>query len=74
MMISVSQRRQVDAREIRREIGIGIRADAIEGDEAQVEQARVADDDIQAERQHSHQRDVPGDADHEGRCSSAAAA
>ncbi len=53
----------MQAKLVRREHGVAVAADAVEGHVAQIEQAGVADHHIQAQRQQPEQADVAGDAD-----------
>jgi len=48
---------------VRRQDGVGVRAEAEEGDVAEVEQPGVADDDVQAEREQREHERVEADAD-----------
>ena len=58
------QRREVEVELRRREQRVEVGAEAVERDEAEVEQARPADDDVQSERQQREEDGVDRDADH----------
>ena len=60
------ERGRVDAELVRAEHRVRVRADAVEGHEAEVEQAAPADDDVETERQQHVEHRVERDAVHVG--------
>ena len=48
---------------VRRQDRVGVGAEAVEGDEAEVEQSGPADDDVEAEREQCEEDGVDGDTD-----------